>query len=72
MEISALLKGTSLLEPSIFGMTTAEEHSMLGFSAWPGIPGAVRPPNASLKLYGGAAFERCGPDTRTCRVSCQP
>ena len=58
-EISALLKGDSLLDPSVFGMTTAEEHSFLGYAAWPGIPGGVRPPNASLKLYGGAAFERC-------------
>jgi hypothetical protein len=58
-EISALLQGSSLLDPSVFGMTTAEERSYLGYSAWPGIPANIRPPNASLKLYGGAAFERC-------------
>ena len=26
---------------------------------WPAVHGAVRPQNASLRLYGGAAFERC-------------
>lgn len=26
---------------------------------WPGTPGPVVPPNAGLKLFGGAAFERC-------------
>lgn len=26
---------------------------------WPGVADAVRPPNAGLRLYGGAAFERC-------------
>jgi hypothetical protein len=25
----------------------------------PGLPGDVRPANASLRLFGGAAFERC-------------
>lgn len=27
-------------------------------SQWPGATGEVHPPNATLKLYGGAAFER--------------
>lgn len=58
-EISALLRGASLLDPALFGMTSEEEHAYLGHAAWPGIAGPVRPPNASLKLYGGAAFERC-------------
>lgn len=26
---------------------------------WPAVHGPVRPQNASLRLYGGAAFERC-------------
>jgi hypothetical protein len=26
---------------------------------WPGCLDAVKPPNAGLKLFGGAAFERC-------------
>lgn len=26
---------------------------------WPGVSDAVRPPNAGLRLFGGAAFERC-------------
>jgi hypothetical protein len=26
---------------------------------WPGCLEAVKPPNAGLRLFGGAAFERC-------------
>jgi hypothetical protein len=26
---------------------------------WPGVLESVRPPNAGLRLFGGAAFERC-------------
>ncbi len=26
---------------------------------WPGVASTVRPPNAGLRLFGGAAFERC-------------
>ena len=29
-----------------------------GLNSWPGISVPVKPPNSSLKLYGGAAFER--------------
>lgn len=29
-----------------------------GIGSWPGINMPVKPPNSSLKLYGGAAFER--------------
>lgn len=29
-----------------------------GINSWPGISVPVKPPNSSLKLYGGAAFER--------------
>eukprot|EP00892_Ulva_mutabilis_P000651 jgi/Ulvmu1/10587/UM065_0041.1 len=58
-EILSMLRGASQLDPSVFGMTTAEEHTYLGHGVWPGIPNVVAPPNASLKLFGGAAFERC-------------
>lgn len=54
-----MLRGASQLDPSVFGMTTTEEHTYLGHGVWPGIPTVVAPPNASLKLFGGAAFERC-------------
>jgi hypothetical protein len=54
-----MLQGNSQLDPSVFGMTAVEEHTYLGHAAWPGIAGPVLPPNASLKLFGGAAFERC-------------
>lgn len=54
-----MLRGASQLDPSVFGMTTAEEHTYLGHGVWPGIPNVVAPPNSSLKLFGGAAFERC-------------
>ena len=26
---------------------------------WPGVGSNAKPPNAGLRLYGGAAFERC-------------
>jgi hypothetical protein len=29
-----------------------------GIGSWPGISVPVKPPNSTLKLYGGAAFER--------------
>lgn len=58
-EVSALLSGTSTLDPAMFGMTADEERAYLGVFIWPGLRAPIRPPNASLKLYGGAAFERC-------------
>lgn len=38
--------------------TTAEEQSHSGIGVWPGVIADVKPPNATLRLYGGAAFER--------------
>ena len=29
------------------------------YMQWPAVHGPVRPQNANLRLYGGAAFERC-------------
>ena len=37
-------------------VTLTDCHSWL---QWPAVHGPVRPQNASLRLYGGAAFERC-------------
>jgi hypothetical protein len=36
-----------------------EERIASRLPQWPGTPGPVVPPNAGLKLFGGAAFERC-------------
>lgn len=32
--------------------------TLLMLRQWPGVAGEVNPPNAALRLYGGAAFER--------------
>ena len=39
-------------------MSTDEERTACGLSQWPGVTETVRPANAGLRLYGGAAFER--------------
>ena len=44
--------------PEMGGKTTVEERSRSGIGVWPGITADVNPPNATLRLYGGAAFER--------------
>lgn len=35
-----------------------EEQSQSGLGGWPGVTADIKPPNATLRLYGGAAFER--------------
>jgi len=39
---------------------TASSHELMLWCCqqWPGVSGEVNPPNAALRLYGGAAFER--------------
>jgi hypothetical protein len=37
-------------------MTSAVYVAMV---QWPGCMDAIKPPNAGLRLFGGAAFERC-------------
>lgn len=54
----ALLDGAADPAPEIWGKTTDEELMHSGIVSWPGINVSVKPPNSSLKLYGGAAFER--------------
>ena len=44
--------------PEQWGKTTAEEQSHSGIGVWPGVIADIKPPNATLRLYGGAAFER--------------
>ncbi|KQK09720.1 hypothetical protein BRADI_2g49747v3 [Brachypodium distachyon] len=56
--LRALLDGAADPAPEIWGKTTEEEQMHSGIGSWPGISVHVKPPNSSLKLYGGAAFER--------------
>ncbi|KAL8097081.1 hypothetical protein AgCh_030253 [Apium graveolens] len=44
--------------PEQWGKTTEEEKSESGIGSWPGVTADIKPPNATLRLYGGAAFER--------------
>lgn len=54
----ALIDGAADPSPELWGKTTVEERSRSGIGVWPGITADVNPPNATLRLYGGAAFER--------------
>lgn len=42
--------------------------------AWPGVLAEVKPGNSSLRLYGGAAFERVLDEFRAaaCSLDCPP
>lgn len=54
----ALLDGAADPAPEQWGKTTEEEKLESGIGGWPGVTMDTRPPNATLRLYGGAAFER--------------
>ncbi|XP_020265366.1 dynamin-related protein 5A [Asparagus officinalis] len=56
--VEALIDGSADPAPEQWGRTTDEERSESNIGSWPGVTVAVKPPNYSLKLYGGAAFER--------------
>ncbi|KAF7836715.1 dynamin-related protein 5A [Senna tora] len=56
--VGALIDGAADPSPEQWGKTTAEEQSHSGIGVWPGVIADVKPPNATLRLYGGAAFER--------------
>lgn len=58
-QVTTLLNGATDPDPSQHGMTTEEERASSSKPQWPAVHGPVRPQNASLRLYGGAAFERC-------------
>jgi len=53
-----LIEGAADPAPEQWGRTTDEEQSESGIGSWPAVTVAIRPPNYTLKLYGGAAFER--------------
>ncbi|KAK9808620.1 hypothetical protein WJX72_000661 [[Myrmecia] bisecta] len=57
--IAALLQGATDPDPAQHGLTTEEERAAGHAPQWPGVAGPVHPVNAELRLYGGAAFERC-------------
>mmetsp|Transcript_4509 Transcript_4509/g.12314 ORF Transcript_4509/g.12314 Transcript_4509/m.12314 type:complete len:775 (-) Transcript_4509:922-3246(-) len=57
--VDVLLAGSTDPDPAVHGLTTEEERVASRLPLWPGTPGPVVPPNAGLKLFGGAAFERC-------------
>ncbi|CAK9138239.1 unnamed protein product [Ilex paraguariensis] len=56
--VGALIDGAADPDPVQWGKTTKEEQSESGIGSWPGITADIRTPNATLRLYGGAAFER--------------
>ncbi|KAK4439181.1 Dynamin-related protein 5A [Sesamum alatum] len=56
--LEALLEGAADPAPERWGRTTEEEKLESGIGGWPGVTIDTKPPNATLRLYGGAAFER--------------
>ncbi|KAF9610593.1 hypothetical protein IFM89_023387 [Coptis chinensis] len=56
--IGSFIDGAADPDPEQWGKTTNEEQSESGVGSWPGVTTDVKPPNSTLKLYGGAAFER--------------
>ncbi|KAL3848628.1 hypothetical protein ACJIZ3_010510 [Penstemon smallii] len=56
--LEALLDGAADPAPEQWGKKTEEEKSESGIGGWPGVTADIKPPNAALRLYGGAAFER--------------
>nr|KYP50066.1 Dynamin-like protein C [Cajanus cajan] len=56
--VGALIDGAADPSPEQWGKSTVEERSQSGIGVWPGVITEVNPPNATLRLYGGAAFER--------------
>ncbi|XVF70187.1 hypothetical protein PTKIN_Ptkin11bG0141200 [Pterospermum kingtungense] len=56
--VGVLIDGVADPSPEQWGKTTEEERSQSGIGSWPGVTVDIKPPNALLRLYGGAAFER--------------
>ncbi|PRW39278.1 dynamin-related GTPase isoform A [Chlorella sorokiniana] len=56
--VEGILEGSPLIDPMQYGWTTEEERSNATGSNWPGVTAVVKPANAGLRLFGGAAFER--------------
>lgn len=59
LHLNALLDGATEPDPNQHGLTTDEERSSSVAQMWPGVDRHVPVPNSELRLYGGAAFERC-------------
>ncbi|XP_047334889.1 dynamin-related protein 5A [Impatiens glandulifera] len=73
--VGALIDGAADPAPEQWGKTTEEERSESGIGSWPGIKEAdIKPPNATLRLYGGASFERVMHEFRcaTYSIECPP
>ncbi|KAA8526824.1 hypothetical protein F0562_008947 [Nyssa sinensis] len=72
--VGALIDGAADPAPEQWGKTTEEEQSESGIGSWPGVTGYTKPPNATLRLYGGAAFERAMHEFRCAAYSieCPP
>ncbi|KAB2098579.1 hypothetical protein ES319_A01G247900v1 [Gossypium barbadense] len=56
--VGVLIDGAADPSPEQWGKTTEEERSESGLGSWPGVTTDIKPANAVLRLYGGAAFER--------------
>ncbi|GAB2230784.1 hypothetical protein Droror1_Dr00015076 [Drosera rotundifolia] len=56
--VGELIGGAADPAPEQWGKTSEEERLESGIGSWPGVTADIRPPNATLRLYGGAAFER--------------
>ncbi|XP_057968663.1 dynamin-related protein 5A [Malania oleifera] len=56
--VGALIDGAADPAPEQWGKTTEEEQLASGIGSWPGVIADIKPPNATLRLFGGAAFER--------------
>lgn len=72
--VGALIDGAADPDPEEWGKKTDEERSESGVGNWPGLAVDVKPANASLKLHGGAAFERVMHEFQcaTCSIECPP
>lgn len=72
--VGELIDGAADPDPEQWGRTTEEEKSESGMGNWPGVISEIKPPNATLRLYGGAAFERVMHEFRCAAysVECPP
>nr|XP_043626693.1 dynamin-related protein 5A-like [Erigeron canadensis] len=72
--VGVLIDGAADPDPEQWGKTTEEEKSESGLGSWPGVMADIKPPNATLRLYGGAAFERVMHEFRCAAysVECPP
>lgn len=70
----ALIDGAADPAPEQWGKTTEEERLESGIGSWPSVTAEIKPPNATLRLYGGAAFERVVHEFRcaTYSIKCPP